>query len=82
MTILTIIFGVVTVIFCWKKKNSKEKAVTKDINPTYEDSDQYDNDYIETKFTNQNEDYGLQNYGDGEEYTASETRERNQNYHP
>ena len=65
-----------------KKKNFQDSKVSsfKDRNPTYGDVVEYEGYYIETKATDENEDYNKSQHGEDGEYIRSEIKETNQFY--
>ena len=61
-------------------KAIKDIEVSKDVNPTYGETVEYDRYYTETKVTDENEDYNKEQY-DEDEYIQSEIRDKNDDYH-
>ena len=78
--IIVVIIAIVVISKYSQTKANKQMEVSKDVNPTYGETVEYDGYYTETKVTDENEDYNKEQY-DEDEYIQSEIRDKNDGYH-
>ena len=78
LVVIIVIIATVLISRYSKTKAIKDSQVSKDVNPTYGETDHYDGYYTETKVTDENEDYNKEKYD--EEYIKSEIRDKNDVY--
>ena len=81
-TTAAILFAMILlIIVCVIKRNAAKKSTTTvDVNPTYGDVEEYDGYYMDTKVTDNNEDYNKSEYNEDGEYIGSEMKDTNQYY--
>merc|ERR1719282_1914955 len=75
-TTAAILFAMILlIIVCVIKRNATKNTTTNiDVNPTYGDVEEYDGYYIDTKLTDNNEDYNKSEYNEDGEYIGSEMK--------
>ena len=79
IVVVVVIIIAVSAVYVMRRKNTKEKIVTKDVNPTYGDND-YGYYYAETQLTDTNYEY-FSELNENDETNRCEIKERNEAYY-